>query len=112
MPRTPADATRFTATGPHAHSKTTATTIDLGAAPPPNETPAQKVARLREASRRAKVSQESTWDRVVSRGRIWADRAHKITATALIATSGEYLISNVHGGHAVQLAGIRVLARS
>jgi len=86
MPRSPADATRFTATGPHASSK--ATTIDLGAAPPPNETPAQKVARLREASRRAKIEQLTTWEKVVVSGRVWADRAHKVTATSLIALSG------------------------
>lgn len=95
MPRTPADATRFTATGPHAHSKPTATTINLGAAPPPNETPAQKVARLREAARRAKMEQETTWDRVVSRGRVWADRAHKITATSLIALSGQFSLPSI-----------------
>lgn len=87
MPRSPADATRFTATGPHANAK--ATTIDLGAAPPPNETPAQKVARLREAARRAKIEQLTTWEKVVVNGRVWADRAHKVTATSLIALSGE-----------------------
>ena len=90
MPRTPADATRFTATGPHVHSKSAASsTIDLAGPPPPNETPAQKVVRLREAARRAKLGQETTWDKVVSRGKVWADRAHKVTATGLIVLSGK-----------------------
>lgn len=87
MPRSPAEATRFTSTGPHAGSKNIGSTISLSTPPPPNETPIQKVARLREAARRAKIDQETTWDRVVSRGRVWADRAHRVTASVLIGSS-------------------------
>ena len=88
MPRTTAEATRFTATRPHVHSKSAiASTIDLAGPPPPNETPAQKVARLREASRRAKLDQVSTWERVILRGKVVADAAHKTVTTGLIVAS-------------------------
>lgn len=95
MPRSPSEATRFTSTGPHAHSKSTVSTIDISSPPNPNETPAQKVARLREAARRARMDQETTWDRVVLKGRVWADRAHKVTATALILSSGGFPIEKL-----------------
>ncbi|KAF1987265.1 hypothetical protein K402DRAFT_354120 [Aulographum hederae CBS 113979] len=89
MPRSARDATRFTATGPFAHSKDTpskASQITIGAPPPPGETPQQKVARLREAARRARLREEggTTFDRVVARGRVWADRAHFVTTYTLI----------------------------
>ncbi|KIV99792.1 uncharacterized protein PV09_08597 [Verruconis gallopava] len=84
----PTDPTLFTQTGPTATSKAPykGTRIPIEPAPP-NETPSQKVARLRAAAQRAKLAQGSTWDRVVHRGRIWADRAHRITATGLIGFS-------------------------
>ncbi|KAF2086730.1 hypothetical protein K490DRAFT_74324 [Saccharata proteae CBS 121410] len=88
MPRSASDATRFTATGPYATSK--ASTVPLNAASPrrPNETPQEKVARLRAAAQQAKKGKESTFDKVVARGRVWADRAHKVTALSLIAATG------------------------
>ncbi len=91
MPRSATDATRFTATGPYAYSKTNASTIQLSQPPPSNETPAQKVIRLRAAAQRAKLGQETTWDRVVERGKVWADRAHRVTALSLVGLTGMYL---------------------
>lgn len=84
------DATRFTATGPCAHSKpsTRASVLDFADPPPPNETPQQKVARLREAARRAKLGQVSRFDKVVAKGRVVADTAHRFTAITLIAATG------------------------
>ncbi|KAF2235398.1 hypothetical protein EV356DRAFT_514215 [Viridothelium virens] len=81
MPRSAADATRFTATGPYATSKSS--TVSLPNAPT-NETPQQKVQRLREAARRAKLGQESQFDKIWAVGRTWADRAHNMTAYGLI----------------------------
>ncbi|KAI9757290.1 MAG: phosphatidylinositol kinase- protein kinase tor1 [Chaenotheca gracillima] len=104
MPRSAADATRFTATGPHANSKprTTPSSTIPGRGPPassemsrasrfpsglPGETPQQKVARLKEAARRSKLDQISTFDKIVVRGRVWADRAHAVATLSLIGAS-------------------------
>lgn len=98
MPRSPSDATRFTATGPYAasgpsfgsnvSSSTTSASpgsqINFGASAPENETPQQKIARLRAAAMAAKQGQETQFDRVVRVGRGFADRAHRITAIGLI----------------------------
>ena len=86
MPRSVADATRFTPTGPHAFT----------AAPAPGstgETPQQRVARLRDAARKAKDQKMAgtMMDRIVDRGRVWADRAHRITAVGLIGATGRFL---------------------
>ncbi|KAI5782634.1 hypothetical protein EDC01DRAFT_664348 [Geopyxis carbonaria] len=72
MPRSVADATRFTPTGPHA-----------------SETPQQRVARLRSAAREAKATREAgtLMDRIVERGRYVADKAHRITALTLIGAT-------------------------
>ena len=90
MARSAMDATRFTATGPCAHSKpgTRASVLAFADPPPPNETPQQKVARLREAARRAKLEQVSRFDKVVAKGRVVADTAHRFTAITLIAATG------------------------
>lgn len=53
-------------------------------ASPSEETPAQKVARLRAARFAAKQAQIPLWDRIVVEGRIWADRIHRFTALSLI----------------------------
>lgn len=61
--------------------------------PPPSpsastETPVQKVARLR-AERAAKRAAEITlWDRIVIRGRVVADSAHRVTVLFLMVFSG------------------------
>jgi hypothetical protein len=103
-PRSVSDATRFTATTPHASSKT--------ATPPPRfssprsgagaggpggsgpgsiltETPEQKVARLRAAHRRAKEAQVSRFDKFVDAGRRVFDSAHKVTVAGLVGFTGE-----------------------
>ncbi|KAF2153253.1 hypothetical protein K461DRAFT_293527 [Myriangium duriaei CBS 260.36] len=86
MPRSASDATRFTATGPSATAKpsSSASSISIGQSAPANETPQQKIARLRAAAARAKLGKESQFDKVVRVGRVWADRAHRTTAWGLI----------------------------
>ncbi|KAF2813861.1 uncharacterized protein BDZ99DRAFT_409985 [Mytilinidion resinicola] len=89
MARSAMDATRFTATGPYAHSKpNTASTLQFAGPPPPNETPQQKVIRLREGARKAKLARISKFDRVVATGRVVADAAHRTTAYGLIFLTG------------------------
>nr|POF13152.1 hypothetical protein CFP56_10300 [Quercus suber] len=109
MPRSPSEATRFTATGPYVSTKPQTTTkstnfssnpatsfngnsppsstgsqINIGAAAPHGETPQQKIARLRAAAQATKRGQESSGDKVIRIGRVWADRAHRVTAIGLI----------------------------
>ncbi|EGP89305.1 unnamed protein product [Zymoseptoria tritici ST99CH_1A5] len=100
MARSPSDATRFTSTGPYVSNKPAGTTsftsnptapspsqatnLKFGPSAPANETPQQKIARLRAAAALAKAPQETSWDKTVRRGRIWADRAHRFTALGLI----------------------------
>lgn len=94
MARSPSDATRFTSTGPYASSTftsaapsaTTSSRIDFGSAPA-NESPQQKIQRLRAAAALAKQGRETTFDKTVRIGRVWADRAHRVTALSLIAFS-------------------------
>jgi len=103
MSRSAADATRFTATGPYASSKTSAYSApDIGKpnskknAPPqlgPNgqpETPKEKVERLRAQARAAKKAQAagSGADRWIESGRKFANKAHKGMVYSLIAASG------------------------
>jgi len=86
-PRSTSDATRFTATVPHAAAKSqfTPSNIPIGrATAPAGETPQQKIARLRAAAAKARLGQESQFDKVVRVGRVWADRAHRVTALSLI----------------------------
>lgn len=130
MSRSAADATRFTATSPHAYAKPTPinraspSTYSASSTPrsnpnarlnpnaptppppidpkkgahgnaPPGETPAEKVARLRQVRLREREAQITTWDRVVIRGRVWADRAHKVTVYSLLGFSSKY----THSAH-------------
>lgn len=118
MSRSAKDATRFTATSPHAYSKPTvprsaASNTSFPSSPLPRdpsishsipgrngaprpgtitpgggETPKEKVARLRAAHEAAKRAQISRWDRVVVRGRVWADAAHKYVTMGLIGFTG------------------------
>ena len=85
MPRSPSEATRFTSNGPPNAAPTTTigSQIDFGQAPP-NETPQQKISRLRTAAANAKRGKETVGDTAVRVGRVWADRAHKFTAFSLI----------------------------
>ncbi|KAI9700793.1 MAG: hypothetical protein M1836_002162 [Candelina mexicana] len=92
MPRSAIDATRFTATGPHAHSKSSISSATVpSSSSQPLETPQQKVNRLRNAARKARFDKESKFDKVVARGRVWADRAHRFTTLSLIAATGMIL---------------------
>lgn len=66
--------------------------------PASTETPAQKVARLRAQRAALRDAEITLWDRVVFRGRIVADAAHKITVTGLIIFSGvsSFSIPHIH----------------
>ena len=122
MSRSAADATRFTATSPHAYANPTSinraspSTYSASSTrrpnpnarlnpnartppppidpkkgnAPPVETPAEKVARLRQARLREREAQTTTWDRLVVRGRVWADKAHRITIYTLVGFSSAY----------------------
>ncbi|KAL4963548.1 cytochrome c oxidase assembly protein COX14 [Aspergillus stella-maris] len=116
MSRSAADATRFTATGPYASSKPNATPYKLpgfmakdgtktqstgngssgngngnGAGPTGNgqETPREKVERLRAQARAARLAQStSKMDSMVEFGRRFANKAHKTMVYTLITASG------------------------
>ena len=148
MSRSAADATRFTATFPHAYSKPhpnrkgppppssqsppwrsspsntpSPNPLDLrnpfsltsssssssssnrfpsspsDSAPTPlDETPRQKVARLRAARAAARAADIPLWDRVVLTGRNVADRAHRITALGLIGLTGMFRFGSLWRG--------------
>ncbi|KAK4225738.1 cytochrome oxidase c assembly-domain-containing protein [Podospora fimiseda] len=107
-PRSVKDATRFTATTPHASSKTAAAKLQAAkrphtssspqnaaptkpltsgssaAAPGVIETPEQKVARLRAAHQRAKLAQVSKLDQVIDFSRKAFDKAHRFTVISLV----------------------------
>ena len=119
MSRSAADATRFTATGPYASSKPGApgsgapyklpsfmaknnntsnnntTTNSSGSNPSqgqgggPQETPKQKVERLRAQAKASRMAQStSRFDRFVDTGREVANKAHKVMVYSLITASG------------------------
>jgi hypothetical protein len=84
------DSTRFTATGVWAHTKPggRATTLQFADPAPKNETPQQKVKRLREAANRAKMAQVTRWDYMYLYGRMAADAAHRAAVYGIIFTTG------------------------
>ena len=104
--RPPSDNfTRFTSTSPHASSKPGAASTFSYQPPIPrnktllnytssenkssDETPKEKVARLRAAARAAKSQQSlSVVDRMIDRGRIWADTSHRVVTYGLIGFTG------------------------
>lgn len=115
MSRSAADATRFTATGPYASSKpgapgsgapyklpsfmsknnNTSNTSKSGSNPSqgpaggPQETPKQKVERLRAQAKASRMAQStSRFDRFVDAGREVANKAHKVMVYSLITASG------------------------
>ncbi|EKD15957.1 uncharacterized protein L3040_003185 [Drepanopeziza brunnea f. sp. 'multigermtubi'] len=98
MPQSATDATRFTSTTPHATAKQP---FRPSNSPPRNmpprkpapntaptgETPQEKVRRLRAAADRARNAQITTVDKMIIRGRVWADRAHKVVTLSLVAAT-------------------------
>ena len=104
--RPPSDNfTRFTSTSPHASSKPPVastfsyqpptsrnqapTNSPFNATSRSDETPQEKVARLRAAARAAKVKQSmSLVDRMIARGRVWADISHRVVTYGLIGFTG------------------------
>ena len=101
--RPPTDTfTRFTSTSPHASANPSSFTYQ---APNPSqtsapnagfnvsqggETPAQRVARLRAAARAQKERLGmSRTDRMLARGRVFADGAHRVVAYGLMGFTGE-----------------------
>ncbi|EXJ69015.1 uncharacterized protein A1O5_07950 [Cladophialophora psammophila CBS 110553] len=122
MSRRPASDTftRFTSTTPHATTFTyqpasrpagrnTSSPAPSSSPSPPqppsshkvpssNETPMERVARLRAAHEAAKTSAiSSPLDRLISSGRVIADRAHRITAYGLIFFSGLAVCVTAYG---------------
>jgi hypothetical protein len=90
MSKSPKESTRFTATGVWAHTRPggRATTLQFADPAPKNETPQQKVKRLREAANRAKMAQVTRWDYMYLYGRMAADAAHRFTVYGLIFATG------------------------
>lgn len=90
MSKSTKDSTRFTATGVWAHTRPggRATTLQFADPAPKNETPQQKVKRLREAANRAKMAQVTRWDYMYLYGRMAADAAHRFTVYGLIFATG------------------------
>jgi hypothetical protein len=101
MPRSATDATRFTSTTPYASAKPPPSAVNLQSkrAPlpqkskgPVGETPQEKIRRLRAAADRAKDAQVTTFDKIIVRGRVWADRVHRFTALSLIGATGMFFL--------------------
>ncbi|KAI9924126.1 hypothetical protein ASPWEDRAFT_38478 [Aspergillus wentii DTO 134E9] len=103
MSRSAADATRFTATGPYASSKPAGSGtpyklpsfMSSGQNASPQgpgghqETPKEKVERLRAQARAARMAQStSRVDTMIDSGRKIANKAHKAMVYTLIAASG------------------------
>ena len=99
MARSPQEATRFTATGPHV-SRPSGTSFSPSSPlpggsrlrlnanpPPPDETPQQKIARLRAAAALANRRHETRFEKTVRIGRVWADRAHRMTVVTIVGFS-------------------------
>ncbi|KAI1427805.1 hypothetical protein F5Y12DRAFT_735276 [Xylaria sp. FL1777] len=121
-PRSVADATRFTSTTPHAHTKSTRTAAaakspgnsnvpsssssssslprrgGVGAAGSsiPQETMDERVRRLRAAHLAAKQHSVSRLDQIIGRSRRLFDAAHKFTVMGLIGFSGIALLVTVY----------------
>ena len=109
MSRAVADATRFTATSPHANSNPLPAASRVyprnGSRPlpraslpqasrspgPPGETPKEKVAWLRAEWRAKNIPKPPLWDRIVVRGRDIADTAHQWTVLGILGFTGALL---------------------
>ncbi|KAK4176407.1 cytochrome oxidase c assembly-domain-containing protein [Triangularia setosa] len=109
-PRSVSDATRFTATTPHADSKSTRFSKPLSPTTGPNnlpsgnpggnpirlETPDEKVARLRAAHQRAKLANISKLEQYLAVGRRLADKGHRLSVMALIGFSGLGIVATAY----------------
>lgn len=84
MSRSVNDATRFTPTGPQAHSRSGLNAAAKAASPAALE----RVARLRAAAMKAQEAKLTRFDRIILAGRKVADRAHKTTLYFLITATG------------------------
>ncbi|KAF2191126.1 hypothetical protein K469DRAFT_736001 [Zopfia rhizophila CBS 207.26] len=90
MTRKSYDPTQFTATGVWAHTRPggRSTTLQFADPAPKNETPQQKVKRLREAANRAKMAQITKWDVAYFYGRMTADFLHRAAVYGIIFATG------------------------
>ena len=88
MSKSKGDSTRFTSTGVWARPGTRSTTLQFADPAPRNETPQQKVKRLREAANRAKMAQVTKWDVMYLYGRMSADFLHRATVYGLVFATG------------------------
>jgi hypothetical protein len=86
--------THFSPTVPYAQSKlppnastSTSSTVDFRN-PSPTETPRQRVARLREAARRARMQQLPWQDRMIETSRLYLDYAHRGFVVFLMVVAG------------------------
>jgi hypothetical protein len=90
MAKKPGDSTRFTPTGVWTHTKpgNRSTVLQFADPAPPNETPQQKVKRLREAANRMKMAQITGWDVAYFWGRVAADYAHRTAVYTIVFATG------------------------
>src|ERR1700761_3061411 len=89
-------ATHFTPTVPYAESKlpptgrSSSTTVVDFRNPKSSETPRERVARLREAARRARMQGLPWQDRMIETGRVYMDYAHRGFVMFLIGVAGTF----------------------
>ena len=88
MSKSTKDSTRFTATGVWAKPGGRSTTLQFADPAPKNETPQQKVKRLREAANRAKMAQVTKWDWMYLYGRMAADATHRAAVYGIVFATG------------------------
>lgn len=88
--RPPTHASKYFKTPKPAPSPTSTQDPAAKASAPPDETPAQKVARLRAARNAQKAAQFSLWDRTVVRGREIVDRIHRWFVKGIIGATGKF----------------------
>jgi hypothetical protein len=98
--RQPTDTfTRFTSNSIHASKKPSLRSQRKASAgtAAAEETPAEKVARLRAELRSQRGGQLSTMDKIVAGGRRWADGAHRITTFGLLGLTGISAVFATYG---------------
>lgn len=105
MPKSATDATRFTSTTPHAHTKAppNAPFNSLprrtpGSVSPPGESLQAKVRRLRAQADKQRDAQVPKFDKVIMHGRVWADRFHRVVTMSLIGATRMIHLPSLIGG--------------